>query len=80
MSTPHDTPERRREASGSRRTYPQAWRAYNAAQTHEKAMVADLLRDLCAAIDAPIQRRGRPRIPLADAVFAAVMKVYGTTS
>jgi transposase len=42
--------------------------------------VADLLRDLCAAIDAPIQRRGRPRIPLADAVFAAVMKVYGTTS
>jgi transposase len=43
-------------------------------------MIAALLRDLCGAIESPVQRRGRPRIPLADAVFAACMKVYGGAS
>lgn len=80
MSTTHDTPDRPATASGPRRAYSQDWRAYNAAQTREKEMVAVLLRDLCNAIDSPVQRRGRPRIPLSDAVFSAVMKVYGTTS
>jgi transposase len=61
-------------------TYRQEWTAYNAAQTHEKEHVADLLRDLCAAIDNPVQKRGRPRLPLSDAVFCAVMKVYGGAS
>jgi transposase len=63
-----------------RLTYRQEWSAYNAAQTHEKEHVAELLRSLCAAVDSPIQQRGRPRIPLSDAIFAATMKVYGTTS
>src|SRR5579862_3128047 len=40
-------------------TYRQDWPAYNAAQTHEKERVALLLRDLCSAIDNPIQKRGR---------------------
>lgn len=62
------------------RTYAQEWPAYNAAQTHEKVHVAELLRDLCRAIDEPIQRRGRPRVPLADQVFCAVMKVYAGMS
>ena len=36
-------------ANGPRRkTYPQDWRAYNAAQTSEKARFLELLRDLCA--------------------------------
>jgi transposase len=61
-------------------TYRQDWPAYNAAQTHEKERVALLLRDLCSAIDNPVQKRGRPRLPLSDSVFAAIMKVYGTTS
>ncbi len=61
-------------------TYAQNWPAYNAAQTSEKEHVAVLLRDLCSAIDNPIYKRGRPALPLSDAVFAAVMKVYGTTS
>jgi transposase len=62
-------------------TYSQDWPAYNAAQTHEKERVAILLRDLCSAIDNPVrQGAGRPRLPLSDGVFAAVMKVYGTTS
>jgi transposase len=61
-------------------TYTQNWPAYNAAQTCEKLYVAALLRDLCLAIDNPVQKNGRPRLPLADATFAAVMKVYATTS
>jgi transposase len=63
-----------------RLTYRQEWPAYNAAQTHEKVHVAELLRALCRAIDEPEQRRGRPRVPLADQVFCAVMKVYAGMS
>jgi len=63
-----------------RLTYRQEWSAYNAAQTTEKERVATLLHDLCAAIDNPIYKRGRPRLPLADSVFCAAMKVYGGSS
>jgi predicted nucleic acid-binding Zn finger protein len=61
-------------------TYRQEWSAYNAAQTHEKEHVAMLLRDLCTAINNPVQGRGRPRLSLSDSVFCAVMKVYGGMS
>jgi len=61
-------------------TYRQEWSAYNAAQTNEKVRVAEMLRDLCSIIDNPVQMRGRPRLPLSDAVFCAVMKVYGGMS
>jgi hypothetical protein len=61
-------------------TYRQEWSAYNAAQTNEKVRVAELLRDLCAIIDNPIQKRGRPRLPIADSAFCAVMKVYSGMS
>jgi len=61
-------------------TYSQSWSTYNAAQTHEKERVATLLHDLCAAIDNPIEGRGRPRLPISDSVFCAVMKVYDGTS
>lgn len=64
----------------ARPTYQQDWRAYNEAQTHEKEHVAALLRSLCDGIESPVQLRGRPRIPLSDAVFSAVMKVYTTAS
>jgi hypothetical protein len=57
-------------------TYRQEWSAYNAAQTNEKTRVAELLHDLCSIIDNPIQKRGRPRLALADSVFCATMKVY----
>ena len=63
-----------------RLTYRQEWSSYNAAQVNEKERVAVLLHDLCAAIDNPAQGRGRPKFPLSDAVFCAVMKVYGGTS
>lgn len=61
-------------------TYKQDWPAYNAAQCNEKEVVQQLLQGLCAGIVMPEQHMGRPRLPLSDVIFAAVMKVYGTTS
>ena len=61
-------------------TYKQDWHAYNLAQTHEAERVAELLRGLCQGIVQPPQGRGRPRNPLTDVVFSAVLKVYSTVS
>src|SRR2546429_8232786 len=36
-----------------KKTYPQNWTAYNAAQTHEKEKFLDLLRDLCGGVTEP---------------------------
>jgi transposase len=80
MSTSQNTPNLGGPASPKRPTYPQNWPAYNAAQTHEKEDVADLLHSICDTIQSPEQQRGRPRIPLGEAIFAATMKVYGTVS
>jgi transposase len=65
----------------TRKTYPQNWTAYNAAQTNEQDKFQELLRDLCSGVDQPQgQRRGRPSIPLSDAIFAAAFKVYSCFS
>src|SRR5882724_7539121 len=61
-------------------TYPQDWPAYNAAQTNEKDKFLSLLHDLCLGIPEPPPAIGHPRIPLADALFAACFKVYSTFS
>ncbi|MGD0443036.1 MAG: transposase [Edaphobacter sp.] len=63
-----------------RKTYPQNWTAYNAAQTTEKAEFQRLLFALCANVKAPEQTNGRPRVPLSEALFSAVFKVYSTVS
>lgn len=64
-----------------RKTYPQVWTAYNKAQTNEKAKFRTLLHDLCKGIEEPIiTGKGRRPIPLADAIFSAVYKVYSTVS
>ncbi|HJT32097.1 MAG TPA: transposase [Pirellulales bacterium] len=66
-----------------RKTYPQVWRAYNAAQTNEKAKFQQLLADLCGTIDEPKREQpkgGRPFLPLGDAIFAATFKIYSTVS
>src|SRR2546426_2763620 len=60
----------------ARFTYDQDWPAYNRAQTTEKETFLRLLHDLCAGIAEPVQRKGRPRLPLRDMVFAAGFKVY----
>jgi transposase len=63
-----------------KQTYKQEWTAYNAAQTNEKERFQALLADLCKSIEAPTQTNGRPRLPLADMVFASAFKVYSTAS
>ncbi len=65
---------------GIRITYSQNWPAYNRAQCEEKDVVPVLLRGLCQGIVSPEQKRGRPRLPLGDAVYAAIIKVYTTSS
>lgn len=61
-----------------RKTYPQKWTAYNAAQQHEKEKLQVLLHDLCRGIKETPQTNGRPRLSLADIVFATAFKVYTT--
>lgn len=64
-----------------RTTYTQNWPAYNEAQTHEQDEFRRLLSDLCASVQTPAQQgRGQRRLPLSDAIFAAVFKVYSTFS
>lgn len=71
----------RKDRRGERKTYPQQWRAYNAAQTNEKDIFLDLLFDLCSGLhEVARPRLGRPRIPIQDAIFAACFKVYSTVS
>lgn len=63
-----------------KQTYKQEWTAYNQAQTHEKDRFLSLLSELCKGIEEPIQTFGRPRIPLAEVVFANCYKVFSTVS
>jgi transposase len=64
-----------------RPTYRQDWPAYNLAQTVEQDQFRRLLAELCNGIHTPPQvGRGQRRLPLADAVFATVFKVYSTFS
>lgn len=65
----------------TKRTYTQAWPAYNRAQVEEKATVQALLRGLCDGIETPAHTgRGPKPIPLSDVVFGLVMKTYTTVS
>jgi transposase len=63
-----------------RKTYPQAWRSYSAAQTSEKEHFLNLLKELCDGIEVAPQTRGRPRIPLNDALFSVCYKIYSGKS
>ncbi len=65
--------------SPKRKSYPQDWPNYNAAQVNEKDHFQHLLADLCATVpepEAPSSKRGRKPIPIADALFSAIFKVY----
>ena len=64
-------------------TYTQNWPAYNAAQVAEKDLFQVLLHKLCSGLRRPeplICEKGRPRIPLSDAIFSVAFKVYSTLS
>lgn len=63
-----------------RKNYPQDWRAYNAAQTSEKEQFLKLLDMLCSGLEEPKQTKGRPRLPIHDAIFSICYKIYSTVS
>jgi transposase len=65
-----------------RATYRQDWVSYNAAQVSEKDHFQVLLADLCRGITMPPPnpKGGRPPMPMDDAVFSAVFKVYALVS
>jgi hypothetical protein len=61
----------------TRKTYPQDWPRYNAAQCAEKDMMQKLLRGLCDGVTTPAHPgRGPKPIAYSDAIFGMVMKVY----
>jgi hypothetical protein len=64
----------------TRKTYPQVWPAYNAAQTQEKRIFQYLLNQLCQGVGSPAQDNGRPRYDLEDMIFTMAFKVYSTIS
>jgi transposase len=65
----------------TRETYGQDWANYNLAQQNEKREFQRLLHDLCKPIVTPEQiGRGHRRLPLSDAIFCAVFKIYSTMS
>lgn len=64
----------------TRKTYPQQWPAYNAAQTAEKRIFLYLLHQLCQGVGSPAQVMGRPRHSFEDMIFAMAFKVFSTVS
>ena len=60
----------------SRKTYPQDWTAYNAAQTSEKTPLWCFWRTCASTSHNPNTPLGRPRFPLADMVHTGATKVY----
>jgi transposase len=60
--------------------YTQDWASYNKAQTTEKAHFLAFLYELCSKVEEPIQTKGRPRLPLADILFAVTFKTYSMMS
>jgi transposase len=63
-----------------KKKYTQDWPAYNDAQINEKRRFRVLLADLCRGLPELPSKGGRPRVPIADVVFACVFKVYSTFS
>lgn len=63
----------------ARKTYPQNWPAYNAAQTNERRVFHRLLADLCSTVpepERPKDKGGRKPVPVRDALFAVMSKVH----
>jgi hypothetical protein len=65
-----------------RKTYGQSWAAYNTAQQYEKSKLQELLYELCRNVPEPEreQKRGRPRLSVADIIFSSTYKIYSTVS
>ena len=61
-------------------SYTQDWQAYDHAQIHQKELFMQLLHDVSITIRQPEYTFGRPKLPLADMVFASALKVFSTFS
>jgi transposase len=58
-------------------TYPQAWEAYNQAQTQEKILFLELLHELTSQITKPKRKgAGRPSADLGEMIFSCCLKTY----
>ena len=55
-----DTENVEPSAKPKRKTYPQKWVEYNAAQTNEGRHFGELLADLCRMVEEPAQTEARP--------------------
>jgi transposase len=65
----------------TRKTYAQNWPAYNAAQTQEKSKLQAHCFTSCAETFLSLSNGAeRPRLSLADIIFASTFKVYSTVS
>jgi transposase len=63
-----------------KKKYTQVWPAYNEAQISEKRRFRVLLADLCRGVPELPFKGGRPRVPIADVLFACTYKIYSTFS
>lgn len=65
-----------------RPSYPQDWPAYNRAQMAEEQLFPLLLSGLLAPVrdPRPPASVGRPRLPLSDTLFCAILKVHSLLS
>lgn len=61
-------------------TYPQDWANYTKAQTQEGRLFKELLKELVENVAEKEQVMGRPRVPLKEALFCAIEKVYSMQS
>ena len=76
MTNSHTTIEEFSSQTAPRRTYPQNWPAYNAAQTSEKETFLVLLSHLVQHVQQPEYTFGRPNYPMQDMMYVATLKVY----
>lgn len=70
-------------AIAPRRTYAQDWPAYDKGQAEEMHLLEAFLRELTSEVREIPQvpgHVGRPRFPLPDAVYCAILKVYSCRS
>lgn len=71
------------KTTAERKTYPQDWPKYNAAQCAERGHFHALLAELCKTLPEAAKigpRGGRPSIGNRDGLFAAVLKVFSEKS
>ena len=63
-------------------TFHRDWSRYNAGEVNVRTYFPKLLRELCDSVvpEPPVADRGRPRLSLADVIFASAVKVRETCS